>query len=197
MLHPSFQKPRAEVAIEVRFNIESIQQRPGLLPMPTSMLPGFAATACGCTVGHKEGAKLRHGGPSGTAGHEKGTRPVQRARQSPAEHKHCTVKEDVALFLPWRVFPGWETTNARLGGHHIHALCSQDKKNTNDLLNYCGKSITQKKIQHRFMLNTQQARNRRELPYPGRNPHLAPYLRQKNVKLSPHQEQDNDVCSAS
>ena len=34
-------------------------------------------------------------------------------------------------------------------------------------------------------------------PYPGRNPHLAPYLRQKNVKLSPHQEQDNDVCSAS
>jgi len=81
--------------------------------------------------------------------------------------------------------------------HNIHALCSQDKKNTNDLLNYCGKSITQKKIQHRFMLNTQQARNRRELPYPGRNPHLAPYLRQKNVKLSPHQEQDNDVCSAS
>ena len=117
MLHPSFQKPRAEVAIEVRFNIESIQQRPGLLPMPTSMLPGFAATACGCTVGHEEGAKLRHGGPSGTAGHEKGTRPVQRARQSPAEHKHCTVKEDVALFLPWRVFPDWETTNARLGGH--------------------------------------------------------------------------------
>lgn len=114
MLQPSFQKPRVEVAIEVRFNIESIQQRPGPLPMPTSMLPGFAATACGCTVGHEEGAKVRRGGQSGTADREKGTRPVQRAHQSPAGHKRCTVKEDVVLFLPWRVFPGWETTDARL-----------------------------------------------------------------------------------
>ena len=114
VLQPSFQKPRVEVAIEVRFNIESIQQRPGPLPMPTSMLPGFAATACGCTVGHEEGAKVRRGGQSGTADREKGTRPVQRAHQSPSGHKRCTVKEDVVLFLPRRVFPGWETTDARL-----------------------------------------------------------------------------------
>lgn len=61
------------------------------------MLPGFAATACGCTVGHEESAKVRR---------EKGTRPVQQAHQPPAEHKRCTVKEDVAFVsapegLPW------------------------------------------------------------------------------------------------
>lgn len=41
------------------------------------------------------------------------------------------------------------------------------------------------KIEQHFTINTQQTRNRRELPYPGRNSHLAPYLRQKNVKVSP------------
>lgn len=70
------------------------------------MLPGFAATACGCTVGHEESAKVRRGGQSGTASCEKGTRPVQQAHQPPAEHKRCTVKEDVAFVpapegLPW------------------------------------------------------------------------------------------------
>nr|XP_014335148.1 PREDICTED: probable palmitoyltransferase ZDHHC14 [Bos mutus] len=71
------------------------------------------STAC-WILGHEEGAKVRRGGQSGTADREKGTRPVQRAHQSPAGHKRCTVKEDVVLFLPRRVFPGWETTDARL-----------------------------------------------------------------------------------
>lgn len=45
VLQPSFQEARVGVATEVRFNIESIQRRPGPLPTPTSVPPGFAATA--------------------------------------------------------------------------------------------------------------------------------------------------------
>ena len=50
--------------IEVMFSIGSIHQRPGPLPAPASMLPGFAAAAFGYTVSHEERAKVGRGGQS-------------------------------------------------------------------------------------------------------------------------------------
>lgn len=43
---------------EVKFDIQSIHQRPGLLPTPASVLPDFVATVFGCTVSHGGGAKV-------------------------------------------------------------------------------------------------------------------------------------------
>lgn len=60
----SFQKPKLESMTEVIFNNVSFWRRPGPLPAPASVLPGFDATTVGYVVSHRERAKVRRGGQS-------------------------------------------------------------------------------------------------------------------------------------
>lgn len=114
---PSFQKPKVEPVIEVMCSIVSIHQKPGPLPAPASMLPGFAAAAFGYTASHEERAKVGWEGQSEELSAMRKERDLFREPTDHlTEHKRCAMKENVASCLPLRVSFGYKTTDARLGG---------------------------------------------------------------------------------